>query len=96
MINKLNILYDVRLIVYFFLVPSAEGLSFDSKRSTHPAYEPSEASSQVGSQKSNRDIHEQPFYMRSCVLSKKDIPQQAGCRYEVRLFGDVHLRQDTV
>ena len=88
-------LYDVRLIAYFFLVPSAEGLRYDSKRSTHPAYEPSEASSHVGSQKSNRDIHKQSFYMRSCVLSKRDIPQQA-CRCEVILFGDVPVRQDTV
>ena len=95
MINKLNMLYDVRLIAYFFIVPSAEGLSYDSKRSTHPAHELSEASSQVGSQKRNRCIHQQPFYMRSCLLSKRDIKQQA-CRYEVRLFGDVPLRQDKV
>ena len=68
MINKLNMLYDVRLIAYFFLVPSAEGPSYDSKRSTHPAYEPSKASSEVGSQKSNRDIHEQPLYEVMCFV----------------------------
>ena len=35
------------------------------------------------------------LFMRSCVLSKRYITQQS-CRYEVRLFGDVPLRQDKV
>ena len=57
--------YDAILILYFFLVPSAEGLRHDGKRSTHPAYETSEALSQVGSLKSNRDNSEQAIAVKS-------------------------------
>ena len=78
MINQLNMFHGVTLVLYFFLVPSAEGLGYDGKRSTHPAYKPSEAASQVGSLKSNRYISEQAGGLKSVphVLSKKDVPGQ--------------------